>query len=115
MFSQLPVLAQFASPADTAVGVGLGLGIGFLLLFFALIGTGLALFAFWVWMLIDCAQAPEDPSNNRVAWILILVFTSWLGALLYFFIVRQPRLARTRTPVSCPPPPAVPPAPNPSS
>ncbi len=108
MLSQLPILAQFAGPADTAVGVGLGLGIGFFLLFFALIGTGLALFAFWVWMLIDCAQAPEEPANNRVAWILILVFTSWFGALLYFFIVRQPRLARTRSSISYPPPPPVP-------
>jgi hypothetical protein len=110
MLSQLPVLAQFAGPADAAVGVGLGLGIGFFLLFFALIGTGLALFAFWVWMLIDCAQAPEDPANNRVAWILILVFTSWLGALLYFFIVRQPRLARERASVPPSPPPFAPPA-----
>jgi hypothetical protein len=110
MLPHLPLLAQFAGPADTAVGVGLGLGIGFFLLFFALIGTGLALFAFWVWMLIDCAQAPEDPANNRVAWILILVFTSWLGALLYFFIVRQPRLARARTSGPFPPPPFAPPA-----
>jgi hypothetical protein len=110
MLAHLPVLAQFTGSTDTAVGVGLGLGIGFFLLFFALIGTGLALFAFWVWMLIDCAQTPEDPANNRVAWVLILVFTSWLGALLYFFIVRQPRLARARALVPPSPPPFAPPA-----
>ncbi len=103
-------LAQLVGPGESVFGLGLGLGLGFFLLFFSLIGTALALFAFWVWMLIDCAQAPEDPANNRVAWILILVFTHWLGALLYFFIVRQPRLQRARSGRSFTSPPFPPPA-----
>jgi hypothetical protein len=104
------ILAQFVGSADTFLGLGLGFGLGFFLLFFSLIGFAVAVFAFWVWMLIDCAQAPEDAANNRVAWILILVFTHWLGALLYFFIVRQPRLQRARTSRSFTSPPFPPPA-----
>lgn len=90
-----PPLAQIASDA---LGLGVGLGIGFLLLLGLLALLGVALFAFWVWMLVDCAQAPEPPgeSNHRLAWILILAFTSGIGALLYFVLVRQPRRAALR-------------------
>lgn len=97
-----PLLAQVSSDA---IGLGLSLGV-FLLIAFA-IASGLALFAFWIWMLIDCAQAPEPPgeSNHRLVWILILVFTGWIGALIYFFVVRQPRLAARR---NTPPPPPFP-------
>ena len=82
-------------------GLALGVGIGLLLLIGLCILLGLALFALWVWMLVDCAQSPEEScGNRRVAWILILVFTHWLGALLYFFIVRQPRIAAQRAAIS---------------
>lgn len=95
--------ALLAQAAPEAVSVGLG--IGFFLLLVLIVLTGLALFAFWIWMLIDCAQAPEPPgeSNHRLIWILVLVFAGWIGALIYFFVVRQPRLAGRRRPA--PPPP----------
>ncbi len=89
--------------------VGLGVGIAIVLLIGGLIVLGIALFALWLWMLVDCAQAPEPPgdSNHRLVWILILVFTGWIGALLYFFLVRRPRIAasRPRYPRGFPPPP----------
>jgi Phospholipase_D-nuclease N-terminal len=104
-----PSLAQLAPEA-----FGLGLGLGFLLLIGFFILLGLASFAFWLWMLVDCAQAPEpaNDKNHRLVWILILVFTSWLGALLYFFIVRQPRLATARTGSHSSPPYPTPPVPR---
>ena len=78
--------------------VGIGVGIAFVLLIGGLILAGIALFALWLWMLVDCAQAPEPPgdSNHRLVWILIIVFTGWIGALLYFFLVRRPRIAASR-------------------
>lgn len=86
-------LAQI-SPDTVAVGMGLG----FIALIAFLILFGLASFAFWIWMLVDCAQAPEKPGNSdKVVWILVLIFTSWLGALIYFFVVRQPRRAAARS------------------
>lgn len=91
------------------VGLGFGLAM-FLLIGFAILAS-LALFAFWLWMLVDCAQAPEKPgdSSHKIVWILILVFTSWLGAILYFFIERQPRLAARRTRSLTSPPMPLPP------
>jgi hypothetical protein len=88
------MLAQMAPEA-----IAFGFGLGFFLLFGGITLLGLALTAFWIWMLVDCAQAPEKPgSNDRVVWILVLVFTSWLGALIYYFAARQPRLAARRRP-----------------
>lgn len=91
--------------------VGIGIGIGFFLLFALAILLAIGVFAFWVWMLVDCAQAPEPPgdTNHRLVWILILVFTGWLGAILYFFIVRQPRRAAIRARGFTSPPMPVPP------
>ena len=87
------LLAQLGSDS-----VGVGIGAGLLLLFGFAILLSIALFAFWVWMLVDCAQAPEPPgdANHRLVWVLILVFAGWIGAILYFFLVRQRRLAAER-------------------
>ncbi|HTJ79047.1 MAG TPA: PLD nuclease N-terminal domain-containing protein [Rariglobus sp.] len=75
-----------------------------LLAFFATLGLLLSIF--WVWMLVDCANAPM-PSGDKTAWILILLFTHILGAILYYFIPRRDRLRVTSPFVA---PPATPPA-----
>jgi uncharacterized BrkB/YihY/UPF0761 family membrane protein len=82
-------------------GAMLGL-FAFMALLFVL---SLLLFAFWIWMLVDCANSPL-PTSDKTAWILILVFTHALGAILYYFIPRRERLSRT--PWRKPMPPALP-------
>lgn len=42
-------------------------------------------FAFWLWMLIDAIKYEKE---NRVMWILIIVFFSFLGALVYLFATK---------------------------
>ena len=37
---------------------------------------------FWVWMLVDCATKEPDQGNDKVVWILVILFTHWVGALL---------------------------------
>ncbi len=49
-------------------------------------------FAFWIWMLIDCAAKEPTAGNDKIAWILILVLTQFIGALIYYFVRRRPRL-----------------------
>jgi len=66
---------------------------------------GLLLTAFWVWMVVDCANAPMQ-SGDKTAWILIILFTSWLGAVLYYFIPRRERLRASSPFRPAPPPPA---------
>ena len=64
----------------------------FLLLFFILPVVLLAI-AFWIWMLVDCATKESSQGNDKVIWILVIIFTHWLGALIYF-LVRRPERKR---------------------
>ena len=51
-------------------------------------------FLFWVWMLIDCATKESDQGNTKIVWVIIIVFTNLVGALIYFFVQRPQRLQR---------------------
>ncbi|SDG63006.1 PLDc N-terminal domain-containing protein [Psychroflexus sediminis] len=41
--------------------------------------------------LIDIARS-EFTGNNKVVWVLIVLFTNFLGAILYFFIGRKQKI-----------------------
>lgn len=56
---------------------------------------GLASTAFWIWMLIDCATKEPDRGNTKAIWILVIVFTHWIGALIYLFARRPDRIRET--------------------
>lgn len=58
----------------------------------ALAAIALFSFIFWVWMLVDCAINEVGTSETKLVWVLIILFTNLLGALLYFFIRRPQRL-----------------------
>ena len=51
-------------------------------------------FLFWVWMLIDCATKESDQGNTKIVWIIIIVFTNLIGAVIYFLVQRRQRLQR---------------------
>lgn len=72
------------------------LAVGLFALISFVIVLGLLLTAFWVWMVVDCANAPME-SGDKTAWILILLFTHLLGAVLYYFIPRRERLSKRAT------------------
>ncbi len=48
-------------------------------------------FLFWIWVLIDCAMHESSEGNVKVVWILIILFTSGISALIYFFFRRPQR------------------------
>ena len=54
---------------------------------------------FWLWMLIDCVQNMESKDNDKLIWILVLLFTHMLGATLYFFLVHKKRIPLQAGPV----------------
>jgi ABC-type multidrug transport system fused ATPase/permease subunit len=55
--------------------------------------VALAAFALWIWMLIECLTKETDEGNNRLIWVLVIVFLHALGALLYL-IIRRPERKR---------------------
>ena len=61
---------------------------GFLALgFFALaILLVVALFSiFWIWMLVDALMRKKF--EDKLVWILVIIFLHFIGALLYYFLV----------------------------
>lgn len=48
-------------------------------------------FIFWIWMLIDCVSNEPSEGNDKLVWVLIIVFTQLIGALIYFFFRRSRR------------------------
>lgn len=52
----------------------------------------IAAFAFWIWMLIDCATKESSQGNDKVVWIIIIALANWIGAAIYFFVRRPKRI-----------------------
>ena len=51
----------------------------------------LASFVFWIWTIVDCATKEPTAGKDKIVWILIILFTYVLGALIYYFARRRPR------------------------
>jgi len=47
---------------------------------------------FWIWMLVDCATKEPSQGNDKIVWILVIILTAWIGALIYFLIRRPERI-----------------------
>jgi uncharacterized protein YneF (UPF0154 family) len=52
---------------------------------------GLASLGFWIWMLVDCLSNEPSGGNDKLIWALVIVFTGWIGAAIYFFVRRPQR------------------------
>lgn len=77
-----------------------GAGIGLVIVLFL---VGILAFVFWLLMLIDAIKRDIE---HKPVWILILLLTGIIGAIIYYFAVkRKTRMA---------PPPATPIAPPPT-
>src|SRR5206468_2008500 len=60
------------------------------LVFFSLAALGTV---FWIWMLVECAMKETNQGNEKLVWILIILFTHWIGAAIYYFVRRPKRIA----------------------
>jgi len=46
----------------------------------------------WIWMIVDCATKEKAEGNEKLVWILIIVLTHWVGALIYLLARRPKRI-----------------------
>ncbi len=55
---------------------------------------GIAVFVtiFWIWVLIDCVTKESSEGNDRIVWLLIILFAPVIGAVLYYFVRRPERI-----------------------
>ena len=62
---------------------------------FKVVGTvvaiflGVLFFIFWIWMIIDGIQRKFKNDLEKVIWIIVIIFTSWIGAIVYYFAIKQ--------------------------
>lgn len=78
----------------TLVGAAFGtVGIG-LAFFPVMVALGVFAAIFWIVMLADCAMNEPDQGNNKIIWVVIIVFTGVIGAALYYCLRRPQRLAQ---------------------
>ena len=88
---------MFAEIDPGAVG-----GVVVLLMVLAVvIPLAIATFVFWIWMLISAIQNRGITEGEKIAWVLVMVFVHFLGAILYFFVGHPKR----HTPLIPPPRP----------
>ena len=73
---------MFSVPVQSDLDTILPLGF----IFIAFLG-----FCFWLWMLIECALKEPSVGNDKVVWILIMLFLNVLGAMIYFIFRRRRR------------------------
>lgn len=50
---------------------------------------GILLLVFWVWMIVDCVKRNFKKDNEKIVWILVILFAKIFGALIYFFVVKN--------------------------
>ncbi|MFP4424371.1 MAG: PLDc N-terminal domain-containing protein [Candidatus Woesearchaeota archaeon] len=56
---------------------------------FAIITIGSLFTVFWIWMLIDAIQRDYKNENDKVLWIVVIALTGFIGALIYYFVVKH--------------------------
>ena len=66
-------------------------GTSFMLFFFCFAVTALV---FWIWMIVECATKEPSQGNDKIVWIVIIIFAQLIGALIYYFVRRPERIAR---------------------
>jgi hypothetical protein len=98
MLDSIPFLLKIAAnPGDAGAGAAmawLATMFGFMGVMWAfycvLLIFGLIVFVLWLWMLIDCLKRDDFPNeNDKLLWAIIMLLGGWIGALLYYFIVKR--------------------------
>jgi hypothetical protein len=74
-----------ARPEDVGkmIGAFFGLALGAIIVLGII---GIASFVFWLLMFI---HAVSKPIENKALWIVILIFTGAIGAIVYYFVVKK--------------------------
>ena len=63
-------------------------------LIFGMGRNGFAVLAaiFWIWILVDCITKEPSEGNDKIAWLLLILFVPLIGGLIYYFVRRPERI-----------------------
>ena len=74
------LLAQQGDASGAAAGL---FGVGFICVIFL---VGIGSFILWLYALIDAIRNPRLSDQQRLIWVLVIVFTHFIGALIYLVV-----------------------------
>jgi len=77
---------------DPLVGFAGLFWIGFMIIFLIIVLIFLAGTILWFWMLIDVIVSDFKDNTEKAIWILVLLLTGLIGAIIYFIVVKNKRL-----------------------
>lgn len=58
-----------------------------LIMFSLIIGIGGTIL--WIWAIINCIQNRRLSDGEKVLWVLLIIFTHLIGAIIYFIVSRS--------------------------
>ncbi len=61
-------------------------------LFVGAILVAIASFFLMIWSIVDCVKNEPDEGNEKLTWILVIVFLQIIGALIYIYVRRPQRI-----------------------
>ncbi len=70
------------------------LGWGWLTLLFFVASISIGTAVLWIWMLVEVLTKETDEGSTRLIWTLVIIFTHWLGALIYLLVRRPERIRK---------------------
>ena len=50
---------------------------------------GIFVFIFWILMIVDVVKRHFHKSEEKIVWLLIILFFHFIGALVYYFVVKR--------------------------
>ena len=56
--------------------------------------SGLLLIAIWAYALFDCLKSEFEGSNQKLIWIILIVFVPFLGPLMYLGLSKKGKVKR---------------------
>lgn len=61
--------------------------------FFVMGLIALALFALWIWAIVDAVRSEFKDPTAKIVWILLLIFLSGLGLILYLIFGKGTKIS----------------------
>jgi hypothetical protein len=52
----------------------------------------LLLFVFWIWTLIEVLTKEPSEGNDKIVWLILVLFFHFIGSILYCLIRRPERI-----------------------
>ena len=59
------------------------------LFYIVLLGGVVAAVIFWICMLVDAIKRDFPGKDDKVIWVLVIIFVGLIGATIYYFVVKR--------------------------